>query len=142
MNGTRYGKSHTLEFILIGNTVRRKVIPPENSKPFIVSLTSNLDFFGMHDYSADVIHELKPGYLTNIEVQAMEIRPSLNLRDIPFDRRGCRFEDEVDGLEIFQKYSQSACEFEFRIKSGEQFCRCVPWYIPSKNLKVILKSTN
>ena len=137
MNGTGYGKSHALDFILMGNTVRRKVTS-ENSKPFIVSLTSNLDYFGMHEFSADVIHELKPGYLTTIEVQAMEIKPSLDMKSIPYGRRGCRFEDEVEGMEIFQKYSQSACEFEFRIKSGEQFCRCVPWYIPSKNLKVIL----
>ena len=70
MNGTGYGKSHTLEFILIGNTVRRKVIPPENSKPFIVSLTSNMDYFGMRDFSADVLHEVNPGYLTTFEVQA------------------------------------------------------------------------
>ena len=118
----------------MGNSVRRKVTP-NNLKHFILSLTSNMDYFGMHDdeFSADVIHELTPGYLTTIEVQAMEIKPSLELKSIPYGRRGCRFEDEVDGMEIFQKYSQSACEFEFRIKSAEEFCNCVPWYVPSKN---------
>ena len=48
----------------------------------------------------------------------MEIVPSEDLRGISIEKRNCRFEDEAENMEIFQSYSQSACEFEFKIKHG------------------------
>ena len=48
----------------------------------------------------------------------MEIVPSEDLRGISIEKRNCRFEDEAENMKIFQSYSQSACEFEFKIKHG------------------------
>ena len=83
-----------------------------------------------------VKHELNPGYLTTFEIQAMEIKPSEDLRSITYSRRGCRFDDEIEGLKVFQKYSQPACELDLKIISAEELCKCVPWYMPSTQLKV------
>ena len=62
----------------------------------------------------------------------MEIQPSNHLQNIPINKRKCRFANEVQDLEFFQGYSQSACKLESKIKEAESFCRCVPWYYPSK----------
>ena len=81
---------------------------------------------------------IQGGYHTTIKVQAMEVVPSEDLHYIPFDKRGsgCRFKDETEGLELFSSYSQSACEFEYKLKMAEELCRCTPWYHPSKMNKL------
>ena len=105
------------------------------STKFILGLTSKDDYFDM-----DAIgHTIKPGYHVTFKIQAMEISPSPELRNIQFKRRGCRFHDEIDGLEIFQLYSQSACELEHKIKSAENFCQCVPWHFPSTRKNEVCK---
>ena len=46
-------------------------------------------------------------------------------------KRRCRFDDEVEDLDIFEKYSQTACEFECKIKTAYEICQCYPWNVPS-----------
>ena len=58
------------------------------------------------------------------------ILPSFNQNGYGQSIVKCRFQDEIDGLEIFQSYSQAACEFEYKIRKSIEFCRCAPWYIP------------
>ena len=129
------GPLHALDFFLVGNTVRRMY---DNFSPtkFILGLTSKDDYI---DIDAIDYKTIKPGYHVTYKVQAMEISPSPGLRSIHFKRRGCRFHDEIDGLEIFQLYSQSACEFEHKIKSAENFCQCVPWHFPSTRKNEVCK---
>ena len=73
------------------------------------------------------------GYKVTFSIQAMEIVPSEDLRDISIKSRKCKFYDEIEGLEIFKTYSKPACEFEFRVKKAKDYCQCVPWYIPSQS---------
>ena len=79
-----------------------------------------------------VSSSIQAGYHTIIKVQAMEIVPSQDLYSVPKEERKCRFENEHENLELFSLYSQSACEFEYKIKMAEENCRCTPWYYPSK----------
>ena len=39
----------------------------------------------------------------------------------------------IQGLKLFQYYSQSACVFENKIKQAKKICNCLPWYIPSNS---------
>ena len=79
------------------------------------------------------------GYHTTIKVQAMEVVPSQDMQKLSYGERGGRFKDENEDLEIFSSYSQSACEFEYKLKIAEELCRCIPWYYPSKMDKLRYK---
>ena len=62
-----------------------------------------------------VSQPIRFGYHTTWKVQAMEILPSDDLKEIPIEKRHCRFEDEAEDLILFNLYSQEACEFEQNI---------------------------
>ena len=81
-----------------------------------------------------VSQPIRFGHHTTWKVQAMEILPSEDLKEIAIEKRHCRFEDEAEDLILFTLYSQEACEFEKNILNAEKLCQCVPWYIPSKKL--------
>ena len=131
--GTKSGDA--LHFYLIGN-YRHRQINIESTKSdkdfptkFLFSLSSKDDYFGMKE-SRKII---RSGYKVTWNVQAMEIVPSDDLRDISIESRKCRFDDEINGLDFFKSYSQSACEFELKVRKGREVCNCVPWYIPSNS---------
>ena len=128
------GKDYALDFYLKGDSLRKNT--PNRPIRFKMGLSTNNSYLEM----MSIGQGLKVGYHTTWKVQAMEIFPSEDLRSIPISRRKCRFEDEIEGQEIFQVYSQSACKFEFKIKKAKEFCQCLPWYIPfdSKSKKHII----
>ena len=123
-NGTSSGPKHSLNFYLMGNNFHRRL--DEEPSHFYIGISDQNDYFDMKSIGQKV----KPGYETIWKVHAMEIVPSDDLHDVPIEKRKCRFQDENDGLEIFKQYSQTACEFECRIKKAEDVCGCYPWYIP------------
>ena len=97
---------------------------------FFVALSNQFAYFGMKD----IKETIKAGYHVIWKVQAMENVPSVDLHDIPIHKRNCRMPDENEGMEIFQIYSQSACEFEFKITRARKVCNCAPWYIPVNSI--------
>ena len=125
-----------INFYLMGNhryrhTSRGQFIFGKKLEPsrFLLSLSNNNEYVGMQSS-----RKIMPaGYKVTFSVQAMEIVPSEDLRDISIESRKCRFYDEIEGLELFKTYSKPACEFEFRLKKAKDFCQCVPWYIPSQS---------
>ena len=125
VNGTGSGSDYALNFYLMdGNILHKKNKAPTS---FLMGLSTKNDYFDMK--STDQI--IKPGVHTIWKVQAMEIVPSSDLHDLLVEERNCMFEDENQDLELFDKYSQTACEFECRIKQAEEACRCLPWYVPA-----------
>ena len=125
VNGTGSGSDYALNFYLMdGNILHKKDEAPTS---FLMGLSTKNDYFDMK--STDQI--IKPGVHTIWKVQAMEIVPSLDLHDLLVEERNCMFEDENQDLELFDKYSQTACEFECRIKQAEEACKCLPWYVPA-----------
>ena len=122
--GKGSGEDYSLEFYLMDNHFWRK----KTSEPstFLMGITSESDYFDIKSSS----QRIKAGYHTILKVQAMEILPSEDLHDVPIEKRECRFPDEVHDLEIFKVYSQTACEYECRIKKAASVCRCYPWFVP------------
>ena len=122
--GTGSGTSQALDFFVL----TKSNLQSKESNRMWMGLSTHNGYFDMKSVSQPI----KPGYQTTWKVQAMEIWPSQDLHDIPIDKRKCRFEDEAENLILFDHYSQEACEFEKHVLEAEEYCRCVPWYIPSK----------
>ena len=124
---------YAVDFFLLGNTHQYNILDEEEDyferkvSNFLVSVTNKDEYFNMKTMG----HKITAGYHAFWKVQVMETVPSDDIRDIPPEKRNCKFEDETEGLELFNSYSQSACEFEFKVKEAEMKCRCLPWYIPS-----------
>ncbi len=59
-------------------------------------------------------------------------------KKLDIESRGCRFDFEHEGLEIFSSYSQKACEFECLLKVAHHECMCIPWNYPKTNLSANL----
>ena len=126
INGSGSGVENALDFYLMDNSFRR--MTDEKPSRFLLGLTTKNNYFDMKSVS----QVIKPGFHTIWKVQAIEIFPSDNLRDLPILKRNCRFPDETDDLQIFKVYSKSACEYECRVKKAVATCGCYPWYVPSR----------
>ncbi len=49
-----------------------------------------------------------------------------SLRQIPIEKRKCRFADETEGVvQLFSYYTQPACEFECYLRKAADVCRYV-----------------
>ena len=138
--GVKSGKA--LDFYLMGTYHRRKVEQQEvnlmsdyenfdtDISKFLVGVSNKNQYIDMNAISEN----FRAGYHVTWKIQAMEIVPSDDLRDVPIVKRKCKFQDEVEGLQIFSIYSQAACEFEFKVKKARDICNCVPWYIPTGSM--------
>ena len=109
------GDEHALNFYLMNLDFRRST-ESNKSPPFSVGISNKRDYLDMKSIG----QATKPGYHTIRKVQAMEIVPSDDLRDVPINKRKCMFPDENQDLKIFSQYSQSACELECRIEKAAQ----------------------
>ena len=58
---------------------------------------------------------IKPGYTSTFLVTASEVATSASVKDLPFDKRKCKFQSEVEGMKIFKQYSHSACIMECQV---------------------------
>ena len=136
--GVKSGKA--LDFYLLGTKHREKtevqanIFTNENYdidiSKFLVGVSNKHQYIDMKAISETI----RAGYHETWKIQAMEIVPSNDLRDVPIAKRKCKFEDEIEGMEIFKIYSQAACEFEFKVKKARDICNCVPWYIPTGSM--------
>ena len=127
--GTGSGRSQSLDFYIFKKS--DSIVKTEyHPKEMWMGLSTHDGYMDMKSVSQPI----KFGHHTTWKVQAMEILPSEDLKEIPVDKRNCRFEDETDDLIFFNLYSQEACEFEHNVLDAEKLCQCVPWYIPSKKL--------
>ena len=126
-NGTGSDEDHSLSFYLLDPSFRR-FNEEYDKRPFLFQLlmsTTN-NYFNMNRGS----RKIQPGQHYVWKVQALEDKPSEDLRSVPFSKRKCKFSDEVEDLDIFQVYSQTSCEFECQIKKAHEICNCYPWYVP------------
>ena len=130
--GTKSG--HTLDFYLLGNNhnyndMEENGLYFEDSvSRFFLSLSNKNEYFNMKANR----QEIQAGQHVFWNVYVTEIVPDAEIFDIPPEKRNCKFEEEVEGLEIFKLYTQSACEFEAKVKKAQYECRCLPWFIPSR----------
>ena len=129
---TGSGRSNSLDFYIF-KKLDHVTLKQSYPKEMWMGLSTHDGYMDMKSVSQPI----KYGHHTTWKVQAMEIFPSEDLKEIPVEKRNCRFEHEVEDLILFNRYSQEACEFEKSILKAEEFCKCVPWYIPSKTLSGI-----
>ena len=78
--------------------------------------------------------EVKQGYETKISVTPTLVTASRAVKNIDVALRKCKFPSESEGLEIFQKYSQSGCLFECALRVSFRRCGCIPWNYPMFDL--------
>ncbi len=77
---------------------------------------------------------VQPGYRTQISVTPSQLETSDDVKQLPIGRRNCKFNDESEGLQIFNEYSKEACLFECLLLISYAKCKCVPWNYPMANL--------
>ncbi len=82
--------------------------------------------------------EAESGYLTTFVITPNKVTTSMAAKKLDIESRGCRFDFEHEGLEIFSSYSQKACEFECLLKVAHHECMCIPWNYPKTNLSADL----
>ena len=100
----------SITFYLYGNFHRKiamlldmsKFTMPKATK-FFMSITNRLEYFGMKN-ARKVI---RAGYEYTWKIQAMEIEPSEDLRDLDMESRQCRFANEIDNMDIFKVYTKT-----------------------------------
>ena len=127
-NGTGSGEDHSLTLYLFDSSFRRLRKGYQIPYAFQMLMSSKNNYFNMKRESQRV----KPGYNILWKVQALEVIPSEDLQDVPYRKRKCKFSHEVEGMDSFNVYSQTACEFDCQIKKAFEFCQCYPWFIPPK----------
>ena len=83
--------------------------------------------------------QIRPGSHNLISLSATQVVSDERIRGLSPETRGCRFEDELDGMSLHKKYSQSNCLLEcalnstrdrFFIDSGN-VTTCMPWFLPT-----------
>jgi hypothetical protein len=74
--------------------------------------------------------KIKPGYRTVIRLIPSQVIATDALHDLPEEDRKCRLPNENGNSQLFDFYSQNACEFECALKMSKQYCNCIPWNFP------------
>ena len=75
---------------------------------------------------------IRPGFALEYDVTPIQVVADPELRNILPTSRGCQFPEETEGfVDIFEEYSQPACQFECMLKYARNLCRCTPWNMPT-----------
>ncbi len=80
--------------------------------------------------------DIRPGYDSTFLITPSQVQTSPDIERIDLARRKCKFPDEIEGLKIFNEYTQNACMFECMLSQAADKCLCVPWNYPMFNLSV------
>ena len=114
-----------------------QLLQSEMLNNFNVLLHDHNDFPMMLDQENKIIRldrdkELAsvPTFYTKVKVEVQDADE--NIRNVEVKKRKCRFEDEIEGLEMFSKYSKDNCLYECRYQLAKEKCQCVPWNFPHK----------
>ena len=74
--------------------------------------------------------EVEPGYISTFLITPSQIVTSSSAKDLEEEQRQCRFSFETKSLNLFTKYTQSACLFECQLREAYRQCQCIPWNYP------------
>ncbi len=122
--GSGPGSELALSFLLDNNALFR---PHSKSYSFKIGIGSQQDIFQIKRTMKTASLSKKLVY----DVYPMEVIASDSLRDVPIQKRNCRFPHETEGqVEMFTEYSTSGCLFECRLNQARKVCRCSPWNMP------------
>ena len=90
--------------------------------------------------------QIRPGSNNMVALSAVMVNASENIRSIEPERRNCRFPDEIQGLRIHRRYTQSNCQLECSLFHAQKTLfmeevgskPCSPWYFPFEDLTSII----
>ena len=138
------GPPNAFEIQLV-NWMRRAEYVEETDLHFHVAISSDEDPFLVSklgrkgDLLIDIfscgninIHSFSVHFGEQIEVKAtgFEISSLPSVRQLAIEDRGCRFRDEVQGMDFLRVYTQAGCEFECMVRRAREKCKCTPWSYP------------
>ena len=84
--------------------------------------------------------QIYSGYKTTIRINVMQFFSTIDVKKIEISKRGCRFDDEIEDLNIFSNYSRINCLFECSMEWAETVCGCRPWDFPRKKDRIPSKN--
>jgi len=75
---------------------------------------------------------VRPGQVNEVALSAFTILADDSIRGIAPESRNCRFPDENDLLQLFNKYSQASCFLECKLFYAQKQINqtCTPWNFP------------
>ena len=80
--------------------------------------------------------QIRPGSHNLVTLSATQVVADEGVRTLEPKDRGCRFDDENQGLVLYKKYSQASCYLECALNYArekflaERGSSCVPWFLP------------
>ncbi|KAL1491279.1 hypothetical protein ABEB36_011898 [Hypothenemus hampei] len=81
---------------------------------------------------ADFGFLISPGFETRVTIVPSVREATASLRDVPIEKRQCYFSNERPLL-YYRTYSQKNCINECQSNATLTQCKCVPYYLPTKN---------
>jgi len=126
--------AHDFTFIIDGNNYKNLKRGDD------WNTTSYADFnIGIHspNEAADIrgwnnrIIKVATGQHTTIRISLSQQKTTSSARNLPINKRGCRFGDENDGLSSIKWYSQINCLMDCQMEVAENTCGCRPWDYPT-----------
>ena len=123
--GVGTGSSLNFDFVL-DNNARYRI--HETPFSFKLGIGSIKEVFQLRP-TAKLI---KPGFKMVYSVFPTEVVATERLKSISKEKRRCLFshESSTGHVEMFQDYSQAACQFECMLRFARSVCSCTPWNLP------------
>ena len=75
--------------------------------------------------------DIHHGYETTIRINFQELYSDPRIQTLQSRKRQCMFDDENEGLKVFNWYSRVNCLYECNMDVVEEECGCRPWDYPS-----------
>ena len=122
IKGQGAGPKNALDFFIDNSRFLKK---KKTTKNYMVGISSANQYFEVNAIAKSV----RPGHIKIFDVSPVEVSATEALMDIPLSQRKCKLPHESES-QLFQKYSQTSCEFECKIKLSADQCSCIPWDIP------------
>ena len=95
--------------------------------PYTLGISSQNDYI---DQRRNTIR-LKPGYHLSVQVISNVVTTTANFDNLDPSIRECKSHSETEGLKSLNQYTKVGCEFECAAKKASNFCKCLPWFIPT-----------
>ena len=125
---------HHFTFIIDGNKyndLKRGVywMKPSFSK-FQLALHQPNETGDIRGWSNKILN-VPSGQITAIRINLSQQKSKDSIREIPIEKRECRFSDENKGLSSFKWYSKVNCLLDCKMEIAEGTCGCRPWDYPT-----------
>ena len=88
-----------------------------------------------------VLGNLDPGHLNMVSLSATKLNADEDIRKIEPKKRNCYFSDELQQIQLHNRYSQANCLFECALHFAQNLLMakqndstiCTPWFFPFLN---------